>query len=144
MKMPNKYCPDRAPKMGRRDILRIIAAIGAVAAAPAAGQDATKVNPRGFKVVFENDKLRVLEYRSRPGLGICGQGRHFHPAHLTIQLTDCKVKVVKAGKTVLAEGKAGDMFWEPQGWHTVENIGGAEARAYMVELKDAAWKPSTG
>ena len=129
-------------RMSRRRILAILAGIGAAGAA--AAQDAAKLTPRSYKVVFENDKLRVLEYISKPGLGICGQGRHFHPAHLTIQVTDAQVRVVQAGKTVVAQGKAGDMFWEPEGWHSVENIGGIEARAYMVELKDSAWKPSTG
>jgi hypothetical protein len=143
MKPERDHCQS-VPAPSRREILRILAAMSMVAAAPAAAQDAAKLNPRSYKVMFENDRLRVLEYVSKPGLGICGQGRHFHPAHLTMQLTDARVKVVKAGKTVVAEGKAGDMFWEPEGWHTVENIGGAEARAYMVELKDAAWKPSTG
>ena len=129
-------------RMSRREILAILAGIGAAGAAVA--QDAAKLNPRSYKVVFENERLRVIEYVSRPGLGICGQGRHFHPAHLTIQVTDAQVRIVQAGKTVVAQGKAGDMFWEPEGWHSVENIGGSEARAYLVELKDKAWKPSTG
>ena len=131
---------------GRRDILRILAGIGVTAAAatPALAQDAAKVNPRSYKVVFENERARVLEYVSKPGLGVCGQGRHFHPAHLTIQLTDAKVKIVQNGKTLVAQAKAGDVFWGPEEWHTVENVGGAEARAYIVELKDASWKPSTG
>ena len=37
-------------------------------------------DPRSFSVVLENDRVRVLEYKSRPGLGVCGQGMHSHPA----------------------------------------------------------------
>lgn len=135
----------RTGKLDRREILRILAGLGAAAtAATASAQDPVKVSPRSYKVLFENERLRVLEYTSKPGLGVCGQGRHYHPAHLTIQLTDARVKIHQpGGKTVVAQGKAGDMFWAPEEWHTVENIGG-EARAYMVELKDAHWKPSTG
>lgn len=137
--------PGNKNEMDRRDILRILAGIGAAAAAmPTAAQDPAKVNPRSYKVLFENERMRVLEYIAKPGLGVCGQGRHYHPGHLSIQLTDAKVKIVQNGKTVVAQGKAGDMFWSPEEWHTVENIGGAEVHAYMVELKDANWKPSTG
>jgi hypothetical protein len=36
------------------------------------------------------------------------------------------------------------VFWEDAVTHTVENIGGSGVRAYMVELKDRDWQPSTG
>ncbi len=86
--------------------------------------------------MFENDRMRVLEYRSRPGLGVCGQGVHSHPAHLNIAMTPIKVKVtLPDGKVVPGENKAGDVFWEEATTHQVENIGGTDARLYMVELK---------
>ena len=108
-------------------------------------QDAAKVSPRTYKVMFEDDKVRVLEYVSKPGLGICGQGRHFHPAHLTMQLTDAKVKLTRGdGSSISVDVPAGRMFSSPAEWHTTENIGGANARAYIVEFKDGAWRPSTG
>lgn len=108
-------------------------------------QDAAKVSPRTYKVVYEDDKVRVLEYVSRPGLGVCGQGRHYHPAHLTMQLTDVKVKEVQDdGSSKSAEAPAGLVFSSPAGWHTTENIGSTKARAYIVEYKDKAWRPSTG
>ncbi|HUQ28919.1 MAG TPA: hypothetical protein VM051_10015 [Usitatibacter sp.] len=131
--------------MERRELLAILAGLGAAAAAsPASAQDPAKVNPRSYKVLFENERLRLLEYTSKPGLGVCGQGRHYHPAHLSIPLTDGKVKVVADGKTIHAEGKAGEAFWEPEVWHSVENVSRGEMRAYMVELKGKDWKPSTG
>jgi hypothetical protein len=128
----------------RREILRILAGLGAAVSSPAFAQDPTKVNPRSYKVLFENERLRLLEYTGKPGLGVCGQGRHYHPAHLTIPLTDAKVKVVVDGKTIAAEGKAGEPFWEPEVWHSVENAGVADTRTYLVELKGKDWKPSTG
>jgi hypothetical protein len=130
----------------RRDMLRMLAGLGIAAAAlPAQAQDAAKINPRSYKVVFDNDKIRVLEYESKPGLGICGQGRHYHPAHATVQLTDAKVKITtEGGKVITVDAKAGTVFPSPAEWHTTENVGGAEARAYIIEFKDASWKPSTG
>jgi hypothetical protein len=129
----------------RRDVLAMLAVLGLPASRPARAQDPSKINPRSYKVAFENERLRVLEYFSKPGLGVCGKGMHSHPAHLTIPLTDAKVKVtLPDGKVILAEGKAGEMFWSPGETHTTENVSGKNVRAYMVEMKDADWKPSTG
>ena len=124
----------------RRDLLALFTAF----AAEARAQDAVKAAPRNYRVAFENEKVRVLEYFSRPGLGLCGQGAHYHPAHLTVALTDSKARVTfPDGKVVVAQDKAGDMFWAPAGTHTVENVGPNVVRAYIVETKDADWKPST-
>jgi beta-alanine degradation protein BauB len=134
---------NHAPPLDRRRLLALLAAFGVEADALA--QDAAVSNPRSFKVAFENDRVRVLDYRSRPGLGICGQGQHWHPAHLAIALTPSKIRITTAeGKVIQAQGVAGDVLWEEAVTHTVENIGGAESRAFIVELKDAQWKPSTG
>ena len=127
----------------RRDLLALFAVLGAGSSTSLA-QDAVKLAPRNYRVAFENDKLRVLEYYSKPGLGLCGQGRHFHPAHLVFALTPGKAKVTLAdGKTIIAANKAGEIFWEPAVTHTVENIGANAVRAYLGEPKDAQWSPST-
>jgi hypothetical protein len=127
--------------VNRRELLALFAAF---ASGGAAAQDAVKAAPRNYRVAFENDKVRVLEYHSLPGLGLCGQGSHFHPAHLTVSLTDAKARVtLPDGKVMIAEDKAGDMFWAPAGMHTTENVGRNAVRAYIVETKDASWKPST-
>jgi hypothetical protein len=102
-----------------------------------------KAAPRNFRVAFENDKVRVLEYHARPGLWLCGQGMHFHPAHLVISLTEVKARLtLPDGKVITAHDKPGAVFWAPAGSHIAENIGG-EARAYVVEMKGPEWKPST-
>ena len=127
----------------RRDLLALFAALGA-GVGDSQAQDAVKMAPRNYRVAFENEKFRVLEFYSRPGLGMCGQGRHYHPQHLTIPLTDSRVRVTLSdNKVVIANGKAGEIFWAPAETHTAENVGRADARAYLVELKDADWKPST-
>jgi quercetin dioxygenase-like cupin family protein len=96
-------------------------------------------------VAFENDKIRVLEYNSKPGLGVCGQGRHFHPQHLTIVLATGKVKLrTEDGKVMQKDAHPGDMFWAPAETHEVENVSGRDMRTYIIEYKDGDWKPSTG
>jgi beta-alanine degradation protein BauB len=132
-------------RMDRRRLMQLLAGLAAVASPPAQAQDPAKISPRSYKVVFENAQIRVLEYRSKPGLGICGQGRHFHPAHVTMQISDAKVRVtLEDGKVITANSPAGRVFASPAEWHTTENIGGELAHAYIIEIKDSAWQPSTG
>lgn len=111
-----------------------------LALAPVANaQDAIKAQPRSYRVALENDKLRVLEFNSRPGMAVCGVGMHSHPAHLTVALTAGKVRVkLPDGQTILAENKAGDVFWSEAETHEVENISGRDIRALLVELKGPA------
>ena len=126
--------------VNRRQILAFLALLG-VSESSLRAQDATKIDPQSYRVAFENDKVRVLEFRSRPGSGICGVGRHSHPPHLTIVLTDAKARVtLEDGKQLIAHNKAGDMFWSPAETHTVENDGKADVHSYIVEIKDAVHK----
>jgi beta-alanine degradation protein BauB len=102
-------------------------------------QDAAKVQPGAYKVAFENDKVRVLEFNSRPGMGICGNGMHSHPAHLTVALSAAKARVkLPGGKLIEATNKLGDVFWSEAETHEVENITGRDVRALIIELKGKA------
>jgi hypothetical protein len=104
-------------------------------------QDPAKVMPRAYRVAFENDQLRVLEFTGRPGMGICGQGMHSHPAHLTVVLTDWQGRATTPeGATVNRERKLGDVFWSEAETHKVENTGKTNSRVLIVELKTPARK----
>ena len=127
----------------RRQILTLLAALGLTRDAPA--QDAVTSEPRSFRVILENDTVRVLEYRSGPGLGVCGQGMHYHPERVTISLTGAKAKITNAeGKMVVRDIPVGHVFFSQAETHTTENIGGSGTRTYIIELKGKDWKPSTG
>lgn len=128
--------PDHDADELRRALMLALPAL--LATGGASAQDAVRVQPRAYRVVLENDHVRVLEYNSRPGMGICGQGMHSHPAHLTIALSPAKVRVkLPDGKTILAENQLGDVFWAEAETHETENLTGRNVRALMVELKDA-------
>jgi len=135
---------DRKPQaISRRELLAMLAALGLGSEARA--QDPSRAEPRSYKVVLDNDRVRVLEYQSRPGMGVCGRGMHYHPAHVTVTLTPGKVKVtLPDGKTKINDAPAGTIFFADAETHAVENVGGAGTRAYIVELKGPEWKPSTG
>ena len=118
----------------RRALLAVLATLGLSDAALA--QDAAAVQPRAYRVALENDRLRVLEFNSRPGMGVCGNGMHSHPAHLTVVLSDAKARVkLPDGSTFIGENKLGDVFWSEAETHEVENISGRNSRALLVELK---------
>jgi hypothetical protein len=133
---------DRRPDDPHGDVSALRRALvallpGIALAEGASAQDAATAQPSSYRVAFENDRLRVLEYRSRPGMGVCGTGMHSHPAHLTVVLFDGKVRARESGgawKT--AEGKLGDVFWSEAETHEVENISGRNGRALLIELKE--------
>jgi hypothetical protein len=127
----------------RRQALAMLAALGVTSETLA--QDAVTSEPRSFRVVLENESVRVLEYRSGPGLGVCGQGMHYHPERVTVSLTGAKARITSAeGKTVVRDIPVGHVFFSPAETHTTENIGGSGTRTYIIELKAKDWKPSTG
>ena len=89
-----------------------------------------------IKVILENDKIKVTEYISTPGKDVCGKGKHTHPAHLSICLTDTKARLITAdGKTQDFDLKAGTAFWSEAETHMVINNGDKPAMVYLVEVK---------
>jgi hypothetical protein len=98
---------------------------------------------RSDRVVLENDKVRVLEYASEPG--VCGVGKHWRPGHVTVQPTPVKVRLTpEGGSPTEIDVPAGAVFWEPAVMHTAENIGRGSTHVYIIEIEDANWKPATG
>jgi hypothetical protein len=107
-------------------------------ATDAIAQDATKVQPQSYRIAFENDKVRVLEFNSRPGMGVCGNGMHSHPAHLTVLLSNAAVRVTAPDGKVEqhADMRLGEVFWSEAETHVVENISGNNIRSLILELKN--------
>src|SRR5689334_17191814 len=72
-------------------------------------QDPVRVAPKNVKVVFENDRVRVLEVRIKPGEKI---PLHSHPPHLVYTLSDFKGKYsTPDGESTLNLGKTGTWSW---------------------------------
>ncbi|HWA25628.1 MAG TPA: hypothetical protein VG734_08210 [Lacunisphaera sp.] len=114
---------------------------GAIAATP----PPKPVPPEESRILFENERTRVLEYHTNAGRNVCGLGMHYHPAHLYIMLTDAKLRIVAPdGKEEIVDAKAGEVGWEPAVTHIVENLNGKNAACQLIEFKDKDWKPSTG
>jgi hypothetical protein len=123
------------PDVSRREVLAMLAALG-MSATESEIVFAQAPDNAGGKVVFENEKVRVISHLGRPRTGVCGTGLHSHPPHLTVFLSDVKAKVTLPGKEPFVdEQKAGAVFWDPGGPHVVENLGARDSKVYLVELK---------
>jgi hypothetical protein len=131
--------PMKKSNQRRREVL--LASLGAIAGTlGGAGhaQDPAKIMPRAYRVALENDKLRVLEFTGRPGMGVCGEGMHSHPAHLTVVLSDWQGRATDPAGTVRNRArKLGEVFWSEAETHKVENTGTGPSRVLIIELKNA-------
>jgi quercetin dioxygenase-like cupin family protein len=95
--------------------------------------DAVVVAPHFYKTVLENDHVRVLEFRGKPGDKTT---MHSHPAMVYIGLTEGSFKFsAPDGQTMEVNLKAGEpLFLDPVD-HATEVMGSAEVHGYLVELK---------
>ena len=104
-----------------------------VIAVPAMAQDAVKVDPKHYKVEFENDQVRVLRITYGPNEKSV---MHGHPANVAVFLTDGQARfTLPDGKTQDAPIKAGATQWDGGGEHLPENIGDKPFELVLVELK---------
>ena len=108
---------------------------------PALGQDAVKVAPDHYKVLLENDHVRVIENILPAG---AKDAMHTHPSGWYYVTRPGTMKVVHAdGKTEIWKARAGESGWlQTEGPHTSENIGKATMGFVLVEVKSAA-NPTT-
>ena len=99
----------------------------------ATAADAVTVAPHIYKVVLENDRVRVLEVRGRPG---DRTEMHSHPANVAIAITGGKYRFTSPdGRAVEAELKAGQAMYFDAVEHAGEFTGDGESHAVLVELK---------
>jgi hypothetical protein len=99
-------------------------------------------NPDKYKVVFENDRVRVLEYRDEPGQSTTP---HEHPDSIMHTLSSFRRRLIAGnGKTVDVSLSQGETRWLDAQTHSGENIGDTPTHVLFVELKDSARFPSGG
>lgn len=102
-------------------------------------QDPVKVDPRHYKVIMENDSVRILEFRDAPGHKV---PKHSHPPYFVYVLSDAKrlftdecvtpkTVILKTGETI--DSKVGVT-------HCEENVGYTNTHVLVVEFKTAPKK----
>jgi hypothetical protein len=87
-----------------------------------------------YKVVLDNDRVRVLQASFKPGDKV---GMREYPSHLMYPLTDGTLIFVPAGRTGYEVNfKTGEALWFPRLARATENDSDKEVRILLVELKD--------
>jgi beta-alanine degradation protein BauB len=93
------------------------------------GQDPLKLYPENYKVIMENDRVRVLDFKLRKG---AKEIPHTHPAHVVYVLTGFKIRFTfPDGKTGIRETKTGDVLFSEAVTHASENIGDTDAHRLL-------------
>jgi len=86
-----------------------------------------------YKVVIENDRVRVLEYRDSPGQRT---SPHHHPDYVLCAVSDFKRKfVLSDGREAVREVRSGNVAWGKAHSHIGENVGSTDTHVLIVELK---------
>lgn len=107
--------------------------VGLLMAQTLSGQDPINASPDIYRVVLENDRVRVLDIRLKPGQR---SPMHTHPDFLVHALSDSTVRFTKPdGTSQDVTMKAGDTAWNEAVAHAAENIGATEAHVLNIELK---------
>lgn len=97
-------------------------------------QDPALTNPAHYKVIFENDRTRVLDYKDHPGEKTT---QHRHPDSVLYALSDFKRKLTfPDGSSVTKEFKVGDVMFIPAQTHVGENVGTTDTHVLLVEFKE--------
>jgi hypothetical protein len=101
--------------------------------------DPTETDSDKYKVVFENDRVRVLEYRDRPG---DSTSPHRHPDSVMFTLSAFERRLIHSGgehRDVKLD--SGQVNWLAAQEHSGENIGSTETHVLFVELKEPPARP---
>lgn len=96
--------------------------------------DPTITDPDKYAVVFENDRVRVLEYRDEPGQKT---SPHSHPDSVMVTLSHFRRRLSgEAGESREAAFGPGEIRWLSAQSHSGENIGDTSTHVVFVELKE--------
>jgi beta-alanine degradation protein BauB len=96
--------------------------------------DPAVTNPDVYKVVFENERVRVLEYLDEPGHRTTP---HRHPDSVMHTLSSFRRRLIADGQEREVDMPAGLTGWLPAQEHAGENIGETSTHVLFVELKDS-------
>jgi hypothetical protein len=124
--------------MKRLLVLGTAAALIIVLAKPALSQnddqDVLKVIPENYKLLFENQFVRVIETRVPPG---AEEKPHRHMRGVSICMTEYTVesRILPDGQWVRSDRKHGTVYWSESSLHVLRNVGKTTSHTIRVELK---------
>ena len=95
--------------------------------------DPVRASPNHYRTLLENEHVRVLEMTLRAGEK---DQVHSHPSETVYFVKGSKVKILlESGETVDADVPDGHVMWHEAWTHQVENVGGRDLYAIIVESK---------
>lgn len=99
-------------------------------------QNAANSASSSSKVLFENERVRVVELHLDPGKK---EPMHSHPAHLVYVLSPAKMKMTSSdGQVKAVELKTGQVIWGEPLAHAGENVGTTALHEVIIELKEGS------
>jgi len=109
------------------------AAFVSLAVMAASAQDPTKVEPRHYKLRFENDRVQVVDVHYGPHEK---SEMHDHPGGVVVVITGGHLKFTdQNGKVTEVSAKEGEARWFPPFKHKVENLGDEPYNAVYIGIK---------
>jgi quercetin dioxygenase-like cupin family protein len=109
------------------------AAIVCLAVNFAAAQDPTKVEPKHYKLQFENERVQVVDVHYGPHEK---SEMHDHPAGVSVSVTGGHLRFTdQNGKVTEVYAKAGEARWFPAHKHKVENLGDESYNGVYIGIK---------
>ena len=120
--------------MSARGVAASLTLVLLFAAGAVQAQDPVKVSPDHFTVLLENERVRVLDFHSKPGVKIPA---HSHPAYISYSISGAgKTKFTSAeGKVKEQTAKTGQATWHEPETHASEYQGSGSTHVLLVELK---------
>jgi hypothetical protein len=117
-------------------------ALVCVATAFALGQDPVKVEPKHYKLDFENDRVQVVSVHYGPHEK---SGLHDHIGGVVVSLTEAHLRFIdENGKVREVFSKPGEARWYPPFKHKVENLGDTSYEALYIGVKGKLATASNG
>lgn len=114
-------------------ILGALVVVMGMMAGAAFGQDPTKVEPKHYKLDFENDRVQVVSVHYGPHEK---SSMHDHPGGVVVVVTGGHLKFTdENGKVTDVYAKPGEARWFAPFKHTVENVGDTAYNAVYVGLR---------
>lgn len=99
----------------------------------ALAQDPTKVEPKHYKLAFENEWVQVVDIHYGPHEK---SAMHDHPGGVVVVLTAGHLRFTDPdGKTKEVYAKPGESRWYPAFKHKVENLGDTAYDAVYIGMK---------
>ncbi len=96
-------------------------------------QDAAKAAPNLYKVLLDNDRVRVLEFKGGPGTKA---PMHSHPDVVAYLISGGTMAMtLPDGSSPEMDMKAGEVMFVEAMSHSVEIKGSTELHGILVELK---------